>query len=62
MMLFFVNFFVLGYVGMMPAEGLYLLIARIGLVYYFVFILILTPLIGKFEKPKTLPASISDTY
>ena len=47
---------------MMPAEGLYLLIARIGLVYYFVFILILTPLIGKFEKPQTLPASISDTY
>ena len=62
MMLFFINFFVLGYVGMMPAEGLYLLVARIGLVYYFVFILILTPLIGKIEKPQTLPASISDTY
>ena len=29
MMLFFVNFFVLGYVGMLPAEGLYLLIARV---------------------------------
>ena len=28
MMLFFVNFFALGYVGMLPAEGLYLLIAR----------------------------------
>ena len=33
----FVNFFVLGYVGMMPAEGLYLLIAKIGLVLLFCF-------------------------
>ena len=62
MMLFFVNFFVLGYVGMKPAEGTYLLIARIGLVYYFGFLLILTPLIGKIEKPKQIPASISDVY
>ena len=60
LMLFFVNFFVLGYVGMKPAEGTYLLIARIGLVYYFVFFLILTPFVGKFEKPKQIPASISD--
>ena len=62
MMLFFVNFFVLGYVGMLPAEGLYLLIARIGLVYYFVFFLIITPFVGWIEKPKSLPASISDVY
>ena len=62
MMLFFVNFFVLGYVGMMPAEGIYLLIARIGLVYYFAFFLIITPLIGKYEKPGHLPASIRDVY
>ena len=62
MMLFFVNFFVLGYVGMLPAEGLYLLIARIGLVYYFGFFLVITPFIGWIEKPKTLPLSISDVY
>ena len=61
-MLFFVNFFVLGYVGMMPAEGIYLLVARIGLIYYFIFLLILTPFIGKIEKPKTLPASISEVF
>ena len=61
-MLFFVNFFILGYVGMKPAEGTYLLIARIGLVYYFAFLLILTPFIGKIEKPKQLPASISDIF
>jgi len=62
MLLFFVNFFVLGYVGMKPAEGAYLLIARLGLVYYFVFFLVLTPIIGKFEKPKKMPASISDAF
>jgi quinol-cytochrome oxidoreductase complex cytochrome b subunit len=62
MLLFFVNFFVLGYVGMKPAEGTYLLIARLGLVYYFVFFLVLTPIIGKFEKPKKIPASISDAF
>ena len=62
MMLFFVNFFILGYVGMKPAEGTYLLIARLGLVYYFGFLLILTPFIAKFEKPQHLPASISDTF
>ena len=62
MMLFFVNFFALGYVGMLPAEGLYLLIARIGLVYYFGFFLIITPFIGWIEKPKKLPVSISDVY
>ena len=62
MMLFFVNFFILGYVGMKPAEGTYLFIARLGLVYYFGFLLILTPVIARFEKPKHLPASISDTF
>ena len=62
MMLFFVNFFVLGYVGMLPAEGLYLLIARVGLLYYFGFFFILTPFVGWIEKPSKLPLSISDVY
>ena len=62
MMLFFINFFVLGYVGMLPAEGLYLLIARIGLVYYFGFFLIITPFIHKFETSTNLPLGINDVY
>ena len=62
MILFFVNFFVLGYVGLKPAEGLYLLIARLGLVYYFVFFFIISPFIHLIEKTKELPASISDVY
>jgi ubiquinol-cytochrome c reductase cytochrome b subunit len=62
MMLFFVNFFVLGYVGMMPAEGIYLLIARVGLIYYFAFLLVITPFVSKIETPKELPNSISEAY
>ena len=62
MMGFFVNFFVLGYVGMLPAEGLYLLIARVGLLYYFGFFFIITPFVGWIEKPSKLPLSISDVY
>ena len=60
MLLFFIDFFVLSYVGLKPAEGLYLLIARVGLVYYFGFFLIITPFIHKVEEPKKLPESISD--
>ena len=41
---------VLGYVGAMPAEGLYLLIARIGTAYYFAHFLIILPILGKVEK------------
>jgi ubiquinol-cytochrome c reductase cytochrome b subunit len=59
MLLFFIDFFILSYVGLKPAEGLYLLIARIGLVYYFGFFLIITPFIHKIETPKKLPESIS---
>ena len=62
MMAFFVNFFALGYVGMMPAEGLYLLVAQLGTVYYFGFILVITPFVGWIEKPSRLPMSISDVY
>ncbi len=61
-MLFFVDFFILGYVGMKPAEGLYLLTARVGLVYYFAFFLLITPYIIRFENPKKLPNSISDGF
>ncbi len=62
MILFFINFFILSYVGLKPAEGLYLLIARIGLVYYFGFFLIITPFIHRIEKSDKLPASISDVF
>ena len=50
----------LGYVGAMPAEGLYLLIARVGTAYYFVHFLIIMPFLSKVEKTDPLPLSISE--
>ena len=50
---------VLGYVGAMPAEGVYLVIGRIATAYYFIHFLILLPLLSVIERPKPLPASIS---
>ena len=51
---------VLGYVGAMPAEGLYLLIARVATAYYFAHFLIILPLLGFKEKTLPLPFSISE--
>tara|TARA_Y100000590_G_scaffold128885_1_gene147342 strand:+ start:648 stop:1877 length:1230 start_codon:yes stop_codon:yes gene_type:complete len=62
MILFFIDFFILGYVGLKPATGTYLLVARIGVIYYFAFLLIITPLIPRIERAKELPESISEDY
>jgi len=50
----------LGWVGAKPAEGIYLILGQTGTVYYFAHFLILLPLLGKFERPRPLPASISE--
>jgi ubiquinol-cytochrome c reductase cytochrome b subunit len=50
----------LGYLGAKPAEGGYVLAARILTAYYFFHFLILLLLLGYFEKPKPLPSSISE--
>ncbi|WP_417768300.1 cytochrome b [Stappia sp.] len=50
----------LGYLGAMPAEGGYVIMARILTAYYFAHFLIILPLLGFIEKPKALPASISE--
>ena len=60
MILFFIDFFILGYVGLKPATGTYLLVARIGVIYYFAFLLIITPFYPRIEKTTNLPESISD--
>jgi quinol-cytochrome oxidoreductase complex cytochrome b subunit len=51
--------FMLGYLGAHPPEGLYVLMAQLGTAYYFAFFLIILPLLGKLERPRPLPASIS---
>ena len=59
-LLWAVNFLVLLWVGGKPAEGTYVLIARIATAYYFAYFLVILPLLGLLETPKPLPASISD--
>ena len=51
---------ILGYVGAMPAEGLYLLIARIATAYYFLHFLVILPVLGFKEKTLPIPLSITE--
>ena len=44
----------------MPAEGTYLLIARVATTYYFVHFLVILPILGKKEKTLPIPLSIMD--
>nr|WP_319513781.1 cytochrome b N-terminal domain-containing protein [uncultured Cohaesibacter sp.] len=50
----------LGYLGGKPAEGGYIVWARIFTVYYFAYFLVILPVLGFIEKPKPLPASINE--
>jgi len=50
----------LGWLGSKPAEGNYVLAARILTAWYFLHFLIILPLLGLVERPKPVPASISD--
>ena len=56
----FFDVILLGYMGAMPAEGLYLLIARVATAYYFIHFLIILPILGNKEKTISLPLSISE--
>ena len=53
------DFFLLMYVGAMPAEGIYVLLGQIGTFYWFAFLFLLAPLVPFFENTKQLPASIN---
>ena len=50
---------ILGYMGAMPAEGIYLLVARVATAYYFLHFLIILPVVG--SKEKTLEVRLSIT-
>ena len=57
--LFVIDTVILGFMGAKPAEGTFLLIGRLATAYYFLHLVIFIPLVGKFEKTKPLPDSIS---
>jgi quinol-cytochrome oxidoreductase complex cytochrome b subunit len=50
---------ILGWVGANKPEGSFILIGRLATLYYFVHFLIIIPLVGKLERPRPLPLSIS---
>ncbi|WP_036291698.1 cytochrome b/b6 [Methylosinus sp. PW1] len=49
----------LGYLGAQPAEGVYLIAARILMAYYFLHFLVVLPLLGKYEQTLPEPRSIA---
>ena len=51
---------ILGYMGAMPAEGIYLLVARVATAYYFLHFLIILPVLGNKEKTLEVPLSITE--
>ena len=58
--LFFINFIALGYFGGKPAEGFYVIGAKLTTFWYFFHFLILLPYVSRKEKTLKLPASIRD--
>ncbi|MFZ1478694.1 MAG: cytochrome b/b6 [Sphingorhabdus sp.] len=55
-----VDIAVLGYCGVMPAEGFYILLGQIAAAYYFAHFLIILPIVSRIEKPLALPNSITE--
>ena len=55
-----VDVLILGYMGAMPAEGLYLLIGRVATAYYFLHFLLILPILGFKEKTIPVPLSITE--
>ena len=43
-----------------PAEGVYVFLAQFGTAYYFLYFLVILPLLGRLETPRPLPTSISE--
>jgi quinol-cytochrome oxidoreductase complex cytochrome b subunit len=54
-----VDVLALGWIGHNPPEGSFLVYGRIATAYYFLHWLVIVPLIALFERPRPLPASIS---
>ena len=59
--IFIFNFIFLGWLGGQVADGIYLTLSRLTTMYYFGYIFVVLPLLGKFEKTKQLPESIDDS-
>ena len=58
--LLFIDALALGYLGGMPAEGIYVTLSRVATAWYFLHFLVILPMLGVFESTKPLPKSISE--
>ena len=58
--LFVIDCIALGYLGSQPAEGGYVIASQICTAFYFLFFLVIIPVVGLVETPKPLPNSISE--
>jgi ubiquinol-cytochrome c reductase cytochrome b subunit len=58
--LLFIDYIALGYLGGMPAEGIYVVLSRVATAWYFLHFLAILPLLSVFETTKPLPKSISE--
>jgi len=58
--LFAINAVFLGWLGAMPAEGIYIPLMQASTFFYFAFFLIIMPVLGLLEKPRRLPNSITE--
>ncbi len=50
----------LGWLGSKPAEGIYTLMSQILTFWYFFHFIVILPVLGLVEKPKPIPASITE--
>ena len=58
--IFVCDFFLLMWVGAMPAEGIYITLGQIGTGYWFAYFFIIVPFNSWLEKPTPMPESIHE--
>jgi hypothetical protein len=49
----------LGYAGGQPPAGTWLLVSRLGAAFYFLYFLVILPVLGFIERPRSPPTRIS---
>ena len=58
--LFVLTCVLLGWLGSKPPEGGYVILSRLLTAWYFLYFLVVLPVLGLIERPKPVPNSISD--
>jgi ubiquinol-cytochrome c reductase cytochrome b subunit len=57
-----IDFIVLMWAGSQPPQGMVPAISLIGATYWFAYFLVILPLLGIFEKPLPVPATIEEDF